>query len=275
MRSRPLALLLMLLLFGCDSTPPQEPSDGLTSLLWVQTSEEYRGICTQAYQAAEAALSLAVNDSTWTADVKQEGAADLETLPLAVILDVDETVLDNSPYQAALALDGRAYSKDSWREWVLEERAVAVPGALQFCVDAHKNGVAVFYVTNRTHDLESATRSNLIALGFPMPDAHDSLLTKGEREDWGSDKTTRRSWVARTHRIALLIGDDLGDFISHAHGDRVQRHSLAFPHRNRWGVTWIVLPNPLYGSFERSILHGQPKLQPTQRTLIRQRALKR
>ena len=269
-----LLIAALLLVSGCGSAPADK-SDGLTSVLWVQTSEEYDALCRQAYLCASIALDKAIANRSSTAALEQTEQIDFEALPVAIIIDVDETVLDNSPYQAALALDGRSYSSKTWHEWVMEGRARPISGAVTFLSRAVDLGISIFYVTNRTADLEAATRTNLIAAGFPLRDDDDAVMSKGEREDWGSDKATRRQWIARTHRIALLIGDDLGDFISPARGDRAQRHALVFPHRARWGVNWIALPNPLYGSFDRSILHGATIAEPQDRIDLRRQALRR
>ena len=264
----------LLLAVSCGSTPPTK-SDGLAPVIWVQTSEEYTALCHQAYRSATAALEAALMNPTTTAALEQVHQQGIEALPVAVVVDVDETVLDNSPYQAGLVLDGPTYSTDTWKDWVEQKRAKPIGGALAFLNHAAKLDVSVFYVTNRTADLEEATRSNLIEVGFPVRTDQDVILTKAERPEWGSDKTTRRELIAKSHRIVLLIGDDLGDFVSPAKGDLDQRHSLVFPHRARWGSNWIVLPNPLYGSFDRSILHGVTVDDPAKRAEIRRSALKR
>ena len=275
MRNATILVVAWFLLASCESAPPAPKSDGLAPVLWVQTSEEYAALCRQAYHLAASALDAAIDNTTSTAALEQSGQPGLEALPVAVIVDVDETVLDNSPYQAALTLDGTTYSSETWRAWVMEKRARPIAGAVAFLKHAVNHGVSVFYVTNRTAELEEATRANLIAVGFPVDSDPHAVLSKGEEDGWGSDKRSRRQLVAKTHRIALLIGDDLGDFIGPAKGDRVQRHSLAFPHRTRWGQSWIALPNPLYGSFDRAILHGSSVTDPAQRKQTRREALRR
>jgi acid phosphatase len=204
----------------------------------------------QAYAAAGQHLQEALIDSTWTAAVEQ--TTGYESLPPAVILDVDETVLDNSPYQARLVWSGDAFEQTSWSRWVREVSAEPVPGALEFTRTAHNLGVAVFYVTGRVHELEEATRLNLEKWGFPLGEEH-TVLTRGERESWGSDKSSRRAYVAARYRILLLIGDDLNDFVSGARVSPAERATLVERYRERWGRRWVILPNPTYGSWEGSL----------------------
>jgi acid phosphatase len=105
--------------------------------------------------------------------------------------------------------------------------------------------------------MEEATRANLAKHGFPLSDATDTLLLRGEKPEWGSDKVTRRESVAARHRVLLLIGDDLNDFLS-ARTTVEKRHELTKPHAAKWGRQWILLPNPGYGSWEEA-LYGDPR----------------
>ncbi|MFB6098564.1 MAG: HAD family acid phosphatase, partial [Salinibacter sp.] len=117
----------------------------LNSTLWTQTAVEYRGTARQAYVIAEVMMRRALDDSSWTASLQQAqaGADTYRDKPPAVVLDVDETVLDNSAYEARLILDDETYDSESWQSWVREEKADAVPGALSFTRTAVKNGVQV------------------------------------------------------------------------------------------------------------------------------------
>lgn len=235
----------------------------LNSTLWVQTAVEYRGTARQAYALAEMRMEQALTDSTWTASLEQAeaGSEAYRTKPPAVVLDVDETVLDNSPYQARLILDDESYDSQSWKSWVREERAGTVPGALGFTQAAVQKGVQVIYLTNRDADVEAATRSNLKALGFPVNDAPDAVLTQGETEGWAS-KTARREWVAERYRILLLVGDNFGDFTPEADTTLAARRQRSRAFREYWGTRWIVLPNPQYGSWEGALYGFDYSLPP-------------
>lgn len=228
-------------------------TEALNSVLWVQTAAEYRASALQAYAAATAMLMPALADPEWTA-LTEQAADEFSELPPAIILDVDETVLDNSPNQARQVLDDEEFSTPLWHRWVREEKAEAVPGALQFTRTAAALGIRVFYVTNRRHEVEEPTRRNLERLGFPLDPAVDTLMTRDEQPDWGSDKGTRRRAVAAGHRVLLQLGDNLGDFVSGIDVAPAGRDEIVTRYESYWGRRWIVLPNPQYGSWEGSLI---------------------
>ena len=238
----------------------------LNSTLWTQTAVEYEGTARQAYRVAEIMMQRALADSQWTASVEQaaEGRDTYRDKPPAVVLDVDETVLDNSPYQARLIQDDASYASESWAAWVREEQAAPVPGALAFTQAAADRGVQVIYLTNRDAPLETATRSNLAALDFPVEDAPDAVLTQGEQDGWDS-KTARREWVAERYRILLLVGDNFGDFVAEADTSVSARRAQGQSFREYWGTRWIVLPNPQYGSWDGALYDFDYGLSPLQR----------
>ena len=128
---------------------------------------------------------------------------------------------------------------------------------MEFARYAQSKGVTIFYVTNRYVDVEAPTRENLSRLGFPLDAATDHVLTRKERPEWAaSDKTSRRQFVARTHRVLLLIGDDFNEFVSAAGKTAEERAQLNAQHASRWGLRWIMLPNPTYGSWEAALTAG-------------------
>jgi len=235
------------------TTAGATPHENLNAVIWMQTALEYEATVVQAYQLARFQLDAALADPAWTAAIEQTG--DVSKLPPAVIVDVDETVLDNSYYQARMVRDNTAYAAATWDPWVHEARATAIPGAREFTQYAAQKGVMVFYVTNRTANLEAATRQNLDAEKFPLANQVDTVLTRGERPEWSaSAKGPRRAHVARDFRIVLMVGDDLGDFAVDASGTPQERRARAEPYADWWGRRWIMLPNPTYGSWERAIV---------------------
>lgn len=268
MNRRILPLLALLVSASCaaHTSAPAQPAaaaattaahENLNAVLWIQTALEYEASALQAYRLAERQLAAALADPSWTAAIEQQGEA--ATLPPAVILDVDETVLDNSYYQARLIRDNTTFAPATWDPWVEEARATAIPGAVEFAQSAAKQGVTVFYVTNRTANLEAATRRNLAAEQFPLDAALDTVLVRGERPEWSaSAKGPRRAFVARHYRILLLIGDDLGDFVVDASGTPAERRTRAAAQSEWWGRRWIMIPNPTYGSWERAITGSAP-----------------
>lgn len=231
--------------------------DRLGAVLWQQTSAEYRALALATFARARLELDRALADRTATAALEQQG--EFADLPPAVIADVDETLLDNSAYEADRIRVGGRYEAVSWNAWVERARALAVPGAAEFARYAAERGVTLFYVTNRAAALEAKTRENLAAVGFPLASDRDTVLTPGERE-WTSEKSPRRAEVARSFRILLLIGDDLGDFVSGARAQPDERIALAERYADRWQTSWILLPNPYYGSWERALVDNRRDL---------------
>jgi acid phosphatase len=249
---------------GCEKDTPNT-HELLNAVLWVQTAAEYEAACEQNFALARVRLDEALRDREWTAAVEQEMIKiEFGDLPPAIICDVDETVLSNSEFDARLVADGIGYSSDLWKEWV--ERASAPPlrGARAFIEYARANGVKVFYVTNRKAASKEKTLTNLRAV-FGADISENELLCRGEIDKWGRDKTTRRSHLARTHRIVLLLGDDLNDFISFGKASPEKRVELAHEHRRRWGTRWIIFPNPLYGSWERSLYSYEDTLSRSEK----------
>ena len=247
--------------------------EGLNAVLWMQTSAEYEAAAEQAFRLAKLQLDAALEpgNAAWTASLEQ--GPDTGDLPPAVVLDVDETVLDSSPFQARLVERRVVFRLEEWNAWAREASAGAVPGALEFVKHAEANGVRIFYVTNREVEIEAATRRNLEKLGFPVDDGGDNLLTRNERTGWGSDKRSRRRFIAADHRIVLIVGDDLNDFVSGSRAQPGSRVELARRWRAYWGTKWIVLPNPMYGSWERSLYGFDRPLSRSERLRRKQEKL--
>jgi acid phosphatase len=152
---------------------------------------------------------------------------------------------------------GERFGPASWSAWVEAAEAKAVPGVLAFAAAAREAGVALFFVSNRDAPMEAATRRNLAALGLPLSDAPDNVLLRYERPEWQSDKSSRYDEVARTHRVLVLIGDDLNDFVPVPRDATLDsRRVLVEPHRARFGRDWFLLPNPVHGSWMRAALAG-------------------
>jgi 5'-nucleotidase (lipoprotein e(P4) family) len=246
----------------------------LNSVLWAGTAVEHDAAALQAYHQARLMLDRALRDHNWTAATEQKGIA-FRSLPPAVIMDIDETILDNSPFEARLVAKGIGYDATLWQDWVAEGKAKPIPGAMEFARYAQARGVTVFYVTNREAAQKPATESNLFKAGFPLRNGVDTLYCRGERPDWGSDKTTRRAEIAAHYRILLLFGDDLGDFISGANTSVANRRVLSKPFQENWGVKWFVLPNAMYGWWQTALYDSvaSPDEQEMQR--LKYEALRR
>ncbi len=241
-----------------------EAHNNLNAVLWMQTAAEYRALARQAYRSASLNLDRALANRRWTAALEQTD--EYENLPPAVILDVDETVLDNSRYQAWLIQKDKRFSRVSWDWWISTGKAGAVPGALDFIRSARKKGVKVFLVSNRECRKRKGNASacpqkqdivdNLARLGLKGFSPRQILL-KGERKEWGSEKKDRRFLLSVRYRILMLFGDDLGDFIPGVRKLSWQKRAeLVEKYRRRWGERWYMLPNPSYGSWQRVL--GKP-----------------
>ena len=259
-----------------DVSPATVPHhDNLNATVWMQHAVEFRAVAQQAYRAATAMLDAALADPTWTAAPEQVDQPGYEQLPPAVVLDVDETVLDSQPFQGSLVRDGAPYSTARWKAWVSSAVAAPVPGALAFTRAAQAKGVRVVYLTNRDADVEAATRTNLAKHGFPLTDDPDDVITQGEIPAWApSDKGPRRRHVAKRHRILLLIGDNLNDFVSGNDLDLSGREALFAQHAHRFGRSWIVLPNPQYGSWELASFGGNFDLTADERRAAKRALLR-
>ncbi|KXK01173.1 MAG: Lipoprotein E [Nitrospirae bacterium] len=246
-------LAALCILTACTACAERrEAHEVLNALLWMQTSAEYRTLTTLTYRQATAALDLALGDKAWTAALEQEG--NFQDLPPAVVLDLDETVLDNQPFDGRLIKDGTRFTSSRWEEWVNEADARALPGSLEFITEAQRRGIAVFFITNRRAKHEALTRRNLERLGLTLSTEPDAVLSEGEAPfDWPSDKSSRRRYLAERYRILLLIGDDLRDFVVGAQDTPEARMALAQHHRARWGVSWFLIPNPMYGTWETAL----------------------
>ena len=249
--SRRFVAVSLLALAWATPAPAQEPpaNDLLNAVLWMQRSVEYRAAALGAYALARLRLGQALADPGWTAAPREQTGA-YQALPPAVILDIDETVLDNSGYQAWMALKDTTFDPRTWNAYVNTVTSLAVPGAVEFAKHAAARGVKVFYVSNRTAEEEPATRKNLEKLGFPLDDKIDTVLTTREQPDWTSAKGPRRAHVARTHRVLLNLGDNFGDFVDDYRGTEAERLKVFEDNKDRWGREWIMLANPAYGSFE-------------------------
>jgi 5'-nucleotidase (lipoprotein e(P4) family) len=259
--------------------PPARPApqgarqahENLNAVLWMQTAAEYRASALQAYRLAQLQLDAALRDLSWTAATEQSG--DVSSLPPAVILDLDETVLDNSAFQARAVQDGSTYSEDAWNRWAEERKAGAIPGAIEFLSDATSRGVTPFYVTNRDHKVEDATRDVLATLGVPVTSERDTVLMRHENGWNASDKSSRRQSVAASYRVLLLIGDNFEDFVSGTRASVTDRDALMEKYDTFWGRKWIVLPNPTYGSWEGALTFGLTQPSDAQTLAAKYRAL--
>ncbi len=232
-------------------------NDLLNATLWTQTSVEFKANALASYRLAKVMLDQALADKNWTAATEQSG--DYQGKPPAVILDVDETVLDNSEYEAWVIKANSHFSSKTWGPYVNAAISKPIPGSLDFIKYAASKNVEIFYVSNRKKPGEEGTRKNLKKFGYPINEKFDTVLLRGEN-DWGRKKSTRRAHVAKDFRILLLFGDNLGDFTDQTGGSPADRLKVFEEHMDRWGTSWITISNPMYGSWESAAFKGNWKL---------------
>ncbi len=255
-------------------TPPVGPAahDNLNAVAWVQASLEYRLLAGQTFRSALYQLDRALKTPNWDALVREDRINAAQGLPPAVIVDIDETVLDNSPYQARLVRDGGSYDEVTWDGWVREEKATPVPGALEFAQAAAARGVTVFYISNRAAHLQEPTLSNLRKLGFPI-ESPEQFLGLGffveDCEQQGTEKGCRRQWIGRTHRVVMQFGDQIGDMATVLVNTPEGREQAMAPYAGWVGERWFVLPNPTYGSWEPALFNNAWELPEHERRQLK------
>jgi 5'-nucleotidase (lipoprotein e(P4) family) len=274
----PAALAALVLLAGCSAAPTKAPvttapaapapvaakpttpaDDNLNAVAWSQTAIEHDLIYLQTYRDAQSRLPAALADKQWDALPKDDRVAPAKDLKPAVVLDIDETVLDNSPYQARLVKSGGEYNEADWAAWCNEQRARALPGVVEFTQFAAKHGVAVIYISNRAKDLDQVTLANLRKEGLPVsgPEAFLGLGTFVEDcEQVGTEKGCRRQLISHKYRVLMQFGDQIGDFATILANTSEGRQKAMAPYMGWIGTRWFVLPNPTYGAWEPALFNN-------------------
>ncbi|HUW92899.1 MAG TPA: 5'-nucleotidase, lipoprotein e(P4) family [Bacteroidales bacterium] len=243
MKTRTLIIAGLLLLTACGSIKTKSSAGAesqdrlLLATLWYQKSAEMKAMYYQCYSNAEAALvnNLAVSEGKKTP---------------AVVMDIDETVLDNSPFQGWQIIENKGFNDQDWTRWVELATADPLPGAVEFTRFADSLGVEVFYVSNRKTTELAPTLANMVRLGFSDADSTHMLL-KGSV----SSKVERRAQLENSCEILLLIGDNLADLdaVFEKRGADLG-FSDADRKRKLFGTKYIVLPNPMYGTWLSELL---------------------
>ena len=271
----PAALAALVLLAGCAAAPAKAPiasapaapapttatpaDDNLNAVAWSQTAIEHDLIYLQTYRDAQSRLLAALADKQWDALPKDDRLAPAAGLKPAVVLDIDETVLDNSPYQARLVTSGGEYNEADWAAWCNEQRARALPGVVEFTQFAASHGIAVIYISNRAKDLDQDTLANLRKQGLPVsgPEAFLGLGTFVEDCDQvGTEKSCRRQLISHKYRVLMQFGDQIGDFVTVLANSAEGRQKAMAPYMDWIGTRWFTLPNPTYGAWEPSLFNN-------------------
>ena len=231
------------------------------AIVWTQTSGEMRALSYQAFNLARMMLDR---------DLRMRNR---NRLRRAIIVDIDETILDNSRYQATLLKNRESHSSQRFTDWVNRAEATALPGAVEFLRYATSRGVRVFYISNRREAEKAGTAVNLKKLGFPEVN-DQTLLVRSDPQT--SSKEPRRQSVARKHRIVLLMGDNLNDFAEIFDRSKTvpDRFAATDQNKDKFGVTFIVLPNAMYGDWESAIYDYNFRLTEEEKSAKRKASLK-
>jgi len=263
LNTRTLVLIAAISLGMAACAPRQQQADAdMDALLWSTASAEYDIISRQIFFQAKRQLDRLLSQKSESAVLEQQSS--FERLPPAIILDVDDTLLSNGALHYRLMAEGSSFNNDVWAAWVNEARSKPIAGALEYVNYASKKGATVIYISNRDVSLQEGTWRNLKQLGFPLEGEYQLLLLNG-RDGWGWDKSSRRAFVAERYRVLQVVGDGLGDFIGGTSTMSLEEQRQASAnHLAYWGEKWFMLPNPVYGDWEKAILNGGslPKLDP-------------
>lgn len=235
---------------GFDESKSQDHL--IMSVLWYQKSSEMKALYLQCFNWAKLRIDMSIADNN-------------TKMKKAVVVDIDETMLDNSPFETKCINTGQGYTKETWQNWTSQIKAKALPGAVDFSRYAESKGVEVFYISNRSIEDFDVTLKNLQKEKFAFADSSHLLLKTNT-----SSKKARRDMVRKNYEIILLMGDNLGDF-SEIFEDRSQNYGFDVVEENKekFGEKFIVLPNPMYGAWEGEIFHNNWDLSNEEKYNIR------
>lgn len=233
--------------------------ESVSAIVWYQKSAEAKALYFQGYNVATSRIINIRNQNP-------------NALNMAIVLDIDETILDNSPFQATLAYSYLNYNKRLWNEWTSQKDAELLPGVERFFTVADSLGFEIFLVSNRYNSEKKSTFENLQQFNLPGLKEENILLKEFE-----SSKKERRESILSRYSIELLLGDNLGDF-----DDVFDTESLHEREHNvrkmsdKFGSKFIVFPNPMYGVWDELMFRSIDVEQNTvTKSKIRKESLKR
>ena len=209
--------------------------------LWYQNAAEVDALYQQGYNVATNKLKELLKQPT--------------NKPYSIVLDIDETVLSNIPFQVKMIKDGTAFNPKLWDEWVQKAEATPVAGAKEFLQFADKNKVQIYYISDRTDAQVDATIKNLEAQGLPVQ-GRDHLMFKQEGD---KSKEGRRQEVLKHTNLVMLFGDNLVDFAEFSTKSEADRDKMFEQLKAEFGDKFIIFPNPMYGSWESAVYQGEKK----------------
>ena len=229
-------LLISQLAQAQDTTKFSAETLKLYPILWQQTAAEYRALCYQAFNLAKARIDDVIK--------REPGKNNL-----AIITDLDETVLNSSNITAQMIKTGKDINSQEWLQWIKTVDPPVVPGAVEFLQYAASKKINVFYISNREVSGLQFTLSILQKLQLPDADTSHMLFLSND-----FSKEPRRRVVMKNYDVVLLLGDNLNDFMQVFEEKRIgERLNETDRVKEEWGKKFIVLPNATYGEWESAL----------------------
>mgnify|MGYP001175692434 FL=1 len=230
MKMRKILIIWFVLFISCESN--NSISNKEHSMYWHKNSAEYKALCIQAYNIARKKLDIELSKD--------------HSNNLAIVVDIDETILDNTPYNEMLIEKKESYNQKNWSDWVNKKIAKAIPGSIDFLTYADSSGVEIIYLSNRKIENYKPTKLNLQKLGFPFKKNTQMLLRENTR-----DKKSRRNAIEE-YKVIMYLGDNLGDFEGdYFNKNNKERWDIANSEGKLYGDKFILIPNLIYGDWER------------------------
>jgi 5'-nucleotidase (lipoprotein e(P4) family) len=230
--------------------PTQQQEWTLYADLWMQTSAEYQACCLQTYRMAGDQIEREQSQ------ISAEEQRLQQELPPAVILDLDETAIDNGTYESFLFDSGQDFTPENFNKFVTDHKSSIrmLPGAKDFIERMEKLGIAVMYNSNRPETLRKATIETLAQWGIDTKGMDDPTSCRLLLQTNESSKDARRAAVRAKYHILALFGDQLIDFSDEfmppAAPTLKARREAVDKNRQLFGTLWFVLPNPVYGNWQ-------------------------
>lgn len=212
------------------------------ALRYQQQSAEIKAIQLQTYRFARQRLAEILQAEQGKTDHKR----------LAVVMDLDETILDNTPLLVRDMQNCQDYTTwDTWADWEIHGHPTLIPGAKGFIEYADQQGVSLYYVSDRYDENKASTIKTLEELGLPQVSESTVLLYK-------LSKQQRRDSIAKDHRIIMLMGDSLPDVSAEFKNKQDTQYNRDLVEKNaaHFGQDWIIFPNASYGAWKQAELNA-------------------
>lgn len=254
MKRKIIVFISSFLLMACSNLYEVKKEDSKVNLTYEQLRSEQNVMSTNWFQTSGEAKALFLQGYNIATENLKEHLKKPSTKPYSIVLDLDETVLDNSAYSAENIKKGENWSKESWDKWVNMEQAKLLPGAKEFLEFANRNKVEIYYISDRYVEHLDATIRNLKNLGLPIQ-SREHILLKQKSDKSG--KVARRDYVRKHTNLIMLLGDNLSDFEEFSTKSIEDRNKKVEELAKEFGERFIIFPNPMYGAFETAIYGGK------------------